>query len=256
MESDIARQQEAVLERFTRQAAHWGKLSVPDEVRAILDRIEVSSGDRVLDVAAGSGLLSRALAPRVREVVALDLTPAMLENAREAAQRDGVSNIQFVEGAAEAMPFSDGEFDLAVTRFSLHHIAQPQGVVDEMARVTRAGGRIVVIDLFASDDPGVAQRTNELERRRDPSHAWTLSWTQLQNLVRNAGASIVDAYTQDRVRDLEDWLDLAGAEHHAELRAEFEREIEGGAATGLRAFREGEHILFHHPLGVIVAEVQ
>ena len=256
MESEVTRQQEAVLERFTRQAAHWGKLSVPEDVRAIFERVDVSSGDRVLDVAAGSGLLSRALAPRVREVVALDLTPAMLENAREAASRDGVSNIRFVEGAAEEMPFSDGEFDLSVTRFSLHHIAQPQRVVDEMVRVTRKGGRVIIIDMFASDDPKIAQRTNELERRRDPSHAWTLSWTQLQNLVRSASVQVVDAYTQDRVRDVEDWLDLAGAEHRAELRAVFEREIsEGADLTGLRAFREGERILFHHPLGVIVAQV-
>jgi ubiquinone/menaquinone biosynthesis C-methylase UbiE len=248
-----SRQQEAVLERFTRQAEHWGNLAVTDDLRSVLDRIDVAAADRVLDVAAGSGLLSRALAPRAREVVAVDITPAMLENARQAAERERIPNIRFVEGAAESLPFSDGEFDLAVTRFSLHHIADPQRAVAEMARVVRKGGRIAIIDLLAPEDPALAARANALERRRDPSHATTLSWTQLQEIMKHSDASIVDAYEQDRVRDLEDWLDLAGASDCEELRKVFEREIAGGERTGLQPFRDGDAIRFHHPIGVVVA---
>lgn len=248
-----SRQQEAVLERFTRQAEHWGQLAVTDDLVAILDRIQVGAGDRVLDVAAGSGLLSRALAPRAREVVAVDITPAMLENARQAAAREGITNIRFVEGAAETLPFADGEFDLAVTRFSLHHIADPQSAVAEMTRVVRKGGRIAIIDLLASEDAELAARANALERRRDPSHATTLSWTQLQEIVEQSRVGVVDAYKQDRVRDLEDWLDLAGATDREGLRAVFDRELAGGEATGLQPFRDGDAIRFHHPLGVIVA---
>ncbi|MGH7661301.1 MAG: class I SAM-dependent methyltransferase [Vulcanimicrobiaceae bacterium] len=248
-----SRQQEAVLERFTRQAEHWGHLPVTDDLLSILDRIDVGKNDRVLDVAAGSGLLSRALAPRAREVVAVDITPAMLENARQAASREGITNVRFVEGEAESLPFQDGEFDLAVTRFSLHHIADPQRAVLEMTRVVRKGGRIAIIDLLAPEDAQLASRANVLERRRDPSHATTLSWSQLQAIVAQNRIATVDAYTQDRIRDLEDWLDLAGAAHRDELRAVFEREIEGGEATGLQPFRDGTAIRFHHPLGVIVA---
>lgn len=248
-----ARQQEAVLERFTRQAEHWGQLPVTDDLVAILDRIEVGAGDRALDVAAGSGLLSRALAPRAREVVAVDITPAMLDNAREAAAREGITNIRFVEGAAESLPFPVGEFDLAVTRFSLHHIADPQHAVAEMVRVVRNGGRIAIIDLLAPEDDELGARSNALERRRDPSHATTLSWVQLQTIVERTGAKIFDVYTQDRVRDLEDWLDLAGAADREGLREVFEREIAGGEATGLQPFRDGVAIRFHHPIGVIVA---
>lgn len=255
MESDAARQQEAVLERFTRQASHWGNLAVTGDLREILDRIDVAPSARVLDVAAGSGLLSRAFAPRVREVVAVDITPAMLDEARESAQRDGIDNIRFVEGKAEALPFQDGEFDLVVTRFSLHHIADPQQVLSEMARVTKRGGRFAIIDLLAPDDPELAKRSNALECRRDPSHARTLGWAELQAGVRKTGATIRDAYTQDRIRDLEDWIDLAGATDVDDLREIFLRETKGGEPTGLSAFRDGDAIKFHHPFGVVVAQV-
>jgi hypothetical protein len=122
-----------------------------------------------------------------------------------------------------------------------------------MTRVVRKGGRIAVIDLLAPEDSELASRANALERRRDPSHATTLSWTQLRAIVEQSRASVVDSYTRDRVRDLEDWLDLAGATDLEELRAVFERELAGGEETGLRPFRDGSAIRFHHPIGVIIA---
>jgi SAM-dependent methyltransferase len=253
MNQDVHRQQRAVLARFTQQADQWGNMPVTDELREILARIEVHSQDRILDVAAGSALLSRALAARAKEVVAVDLTRAMLESGRRAAQREGISNIRFVEGAAESLPFADGEFDLAITRFSLHHIAEPQCAVDEMVRVTRGRGRVAIIDLFVSDDPQLARRTNDLERRRDASHARTLSWLELQAVLENSGATIVDAWTVDRVRDLEDWLDLSSDTDRGTLKKVFLDELAGGQSTGLQPFRDGDAIRFHHPLGVLVA---
>jgi len=246
-------QHRLVQSKFSQQAVHWGAMTVPQDLQAILERIELSPEARVLDVAAGSGLLGRALARRAREVLAVDITPEMLEAGRDAAAREGIDNITFVQAEAESLPFDEGSFDLVVTRFSLHHIAEPQRVVNEMVRVARGRGRVLLIDMLVPDDAELARRANELERRRDPSHAWTATWSQLQAFPASAGATIVEAYTQDRTRDLEDWIDMSGSEVRDELRAAFEADLAGGEPTGLEPYREDGAIRFRHPLGIVLA---
>ncbi len=246
-------QHKLVQAKFSQQAVHWGAMSVPGDLQAILQRVELSPDARVLDVAAGSGLLGRALAPRAKEVVAVDITAEMLSGGREAAARDGITNITFIQAEAESLPFEDGSFDLVVTRFSLHHIAEPQRVVDEMVRVARGRGRVLLIDMLVPEDPNLAQRANAIERRRDPSHAWTPTWPQLQGWAATAGATVVEAYTQDRTRDLDDWIEMSGDEFRDELLAAFEADLAGGEPTGLEPYREDGKIRFRHPLGIVLA---
>ena len=246
-------QHNIVREQFTKHAERWGQMAIPPDLQDVLARIEVEPEARVLDVACGTGLLSRALSVRAREIVAVDITPAMLTRGREAAAREGIANIEFVEAPAEELPFSDGSFDLVVTRFSLHHIAQPQRVIDEMLRVAHARGRIAIIDLLAPDDAGLADRQNEIECLRDPSHTRTLTSNELRSFVETAGATIVDAFTVERERDLDDWISMAAKDKEPELRAFFEAELRGGAPTGFRPFRRGETVKFYHRWGIIVA---
>lgn len=250
---DISHQHRVVQEQFTKQSARWGEMAVPQDLQDVLMRIDVAPDARVLDVACGTGLLARALSVRAREIVAVDITPAMLARGREAAEREGITNVEFVEAPAEALPFADSSFDLVVTRFSLHHIAEPQRVVDEMLRVAHNRGRVAIIDLLAPDDAALALRQNEIENLRDPSHTKTLRWGELRELVEEAGATIVDEFTVEEERELDAWIALAGKEKEPELRAFFEEELRGGAPTGFRPFRRGEAVFFEHPWGVIVA---
>lgn len=101
-------------------------------------------GGLCLDVAAGTGMLARALSERgATGVVALDLSPAMVA---EGARR-GVPRVGFVTGDALRLPFPDGIFDAVTIGFGLRNLPDPEAGLREFARVTRAGGRLVVLEF-------------------------------------------------------------------------------------------------------------
>src|SRR5690554_6607752 len=107
-------------------------------VRAIAPK----AGERILDVAAGTGKSSAAIARSGASVVALDFSPGMI-----AVGRKKHPSIEFVEGDATKLPFAAGEFDAVTISFGLRNVAQPQKALKEMFRVLKPGGRIVVCEF-------------------------------------------------------------------------------------------------------------
>jgi ubiquinone/menaquinone biosynthesis C-methylase UbiE len=130
----------------------------------IVAQLTPASGELVLDVAAGAAHLSRALAPHVAHVSALDLTPEMLAQGQRLAAAQGVTNVAFLVGDATALPWPAQQFDLVVCRLALHQVADPAAVVREMLRVTRSTGRIGITDMIADDAPVVAAETSRRPR--------------------------------------------------------------------------------------------
>ena len=109
----------------------------------LVDRLDVRSGERALDVACGTGAVVRALVGRVGpegEVVGVDLNPAMLA----VAQSLGLARAEFRQADATALPFEDAEFDLAVCQQGLQFVPEPELAVRELLRVLRPGGRVGV----------------------------------------------------------------------------------------------------------------
>src|SRR4029077_3258076 len=87
----------------------------------LLEAIDLTASDLVLDVAGGTGQLARSLASRVHTAGVLDATRAMLAAGAEAAASERASNVLFVQGAATALPFTDSSFDVVICRYALHH---------------------------------------------------------------------------------------------------------------------------------------
>jgi len=101
----------------------------------------VRPGDRVLDVACGTGVVAITAARRGARVCGLDLTPELLQRARENARIAEV-NIEWHEGDAESLPFEDGSFDVVLSQFGHMFGPRPEVVVAEMLRVLKAGGTL------------------------------------------------------------------------------------------------------------------
>ncbi|HZP31629.1 MAG TPA: methyltransferase domain-containing protein [Acidimicrobiia bacterium] len=203
-------------------------------MRSAVDWVEPLQPDWiVLDVACGAGHVAQELAPRVRQVVGVDLTPALLRLGAERLAAAGVANVLLQEGDAAALPFVDASFDLVVCRSALHHFAEPARQVAEMGRVCRPGGRVVVSDMVAPDGetPDARDRFDELHRRIDPSHARCLVDREIAALVE-AGVGPVSRCAPSGALTLPlDRILTEVADRRAvvdTLRAE----LDGGPATG------------------------
>jgi demethylmenaquinone methyltransferase/2-methoxy-6-polyprenyl-1,4-benzoquinol methylase len=113
-----------------------------------VDLARVSDGDRALDVATGTGDLAVALRARGADVVGLDFSERMLELARAKAP-----DVRFEPGNALDLPFADGEFDAVTVGFGARNFSDLRRGLAEMARVTRPGGRVVVLEITTPQRP-------------------------------------------------------------------------------------------------------
>ncbi len=107
--------------------------------RDLVDRLQVRSGDRVLDVACGTGAVARHAAERADEVVAVDLNPGMLAAAKEAVPHP---SIRWQEASADALPLSDGSVDIVCCQQGLQFFGDRSAALAEMHRVTAPDGRL------------------------------------------------------------------------------------------------------------------
>lgn len=243
---DDAAQAATIAREFTRQAQAFAVAPVmhsKETLDAFLDLVPVRPGQRWLDVACGPGIVSRALARRTREVVGVDLTPAMVAAATETAATEGIGNARFVQGDATALPFATGTFEGALTRFSLHHIPHPVRVLREMARVVAPGGHVAVADHQAPTEPTAAAWHYEIERLRDPSHWMCLTRGALRAMGQALGLEPVAEKTLPFTLDWEEWLTRgSGGAVHRALIAELLATPPPGSADAFRVVDGRLHV--------------
>jgi SAM-dependent methyltransferase len=106
---------------------------------------KIRPGERVLDLATGTGITAIAARERGAVVTGVDLTPELLAIARSKANEAGFTDIDFREGDAEALPFADAAFDVVVSTCGHMFAPDQENVASELARVTRQGGRVVFL---------------------------------------------------------------------------------------------------------------
>ena len=109
------------------------------------------AGQRILDLAAGTGASSVALARSGATVVAADFSPGMIAEGRR--RHGGIANLSFVQADATDLPFADGEFDAVTMSFGLRNVNDPKKALAELLRVTRPGGRLVICEFSHPPSP-------------------------------------------------------------------------------------------------------
>ncbi|HEX3733831.1 MAG TPA: methyltransferase domain-containing protein [Solirubrobacterales bacterium] len=201
--------EESIRDEFTQQADSFARspaMRAATTLGSVVEMVPVDGEARWLETACGPAIVGREIAARVGSVHGVDLTPAMVEKAGAEAAAAGVGNIEFSLGDATALDFEDAGFDGAVNRFSLHHIPAPGRVLEEMARVVRPGGWVVVADHLTDADGDAAAWHEEIERLRDPSHWACLTRERLLAAGEGAGLVLDEEEVIPLDLDFEEWL--------------------------------------------------
>jgi ubiquinone/menaquinone biosynthesis C-methylase UbiE len=244
-------------DQFTRQAAQFAASPVHHNQAALdllVDAAAPKPADVTLDVACGPGSVVMTFARRVRGAEGLDATEAMLAEARKLAATEGVANVAWHRGDAYALPFADAAFDIVSCRYAFHHMQETSRALAEMIRVCRPGGRIVVCDAIASDDPEKAAALNAMERHRDPSTVAFRPLAFYTGAFREAGLPKPDMRFYGVPVERERLVGMAypANDDRAGLRAMIDAAVEGDA-MGVNARRDGGTVRFEYPAVVLVA---
>ena len=190
----------------------------------------VLKGDeRVLDVATGTGRVARPVAKRLTggRVIGVDQALAMLDVGHQ--HQDRIPAYDQSAGAAGALPFKSNSFDRAFVSFSLHHFGNPSGVVHEVLRVLKNGGRFVVLDPIIEEakdsvDVALEAKINQTFRRTHGNDFRFHTASSIQRLLTKAGFRIPRSNILSYSFNQEGMDGIPTGRHWLEVAEELERE--------------------------------
>ena len=187
---------------FERAAAAFAERTVGrfDQL-AVVAFSRLREGGTVLEVGAGTGNFLALFEDVAALLLAVDVTPGMLEQARR--RHPG---LQLVLADGARLPLKDGSVDLAASAQALHHMPDPLPVLRELGRVSKGRGRVLVVDQVATEVPEEAAAMHELEVLRDPSHAATRPPSELRRLLAAAGLRLLDERLAEQEQRLSGWM--------------------------------------------------
>jgi ubiquinone/menaquinone biosynthesis C-methylase UbiE len=181
-----------------------------DDLQRLIELGEWGTEQQALDVATGGGHTALAIAPYVGQVTVTDLTPRMLEKAREYLLSQGVTNAQCQVADAEQLPFPAASFNCVTCRIAPHHFPNIAQFVEEVARVLKPGGLFLLIDCMSPSDPELDVFDNTVEKWRDPSHGRSCNTEEWLAFFRQAGLTIEHMEYFRKIHYYDDWTARSG----------------------------------------------
>ncbi len=171
------------------------RMHMYDDRLDIMQRLaaNASTGARTwaMDLGSGAGFTAFVMAAGFDQVVASDITGPMLVETRRIGRERGLTNLALVRNAAEYLPFASGSLGLVTSRAAIHHFEDLDRALDELHRVLRPGGSLVVADSISPEDEDLSSWMNDIELRRDFSHVNNRRVSELEKILVSHGLGIV-----------------------------------------------------------------
>ena len=217
VERDVRRSDE----QYTPIASAYVTSAIHAQGRDLPRMVELAglpAGARLLDIGTGAGHTALAFAAGGVEVVGLDMTRAMLDQARVLASERG-ARFDAVQSYAELLPFANGAFDAVACRYCAHHFRDNPRAIREMGRVLRPGGVLVFVDHVAPEDDEADAFVNRLDWLRDPSHNREPRLSEYERWFADANLTIdrIEPFRETIVVD--QWFARARTAHDREAEA-------------------------------------
>jgi SAM-dependent methyltransferase len=200
----------SVQQQFGQVAANYSASEVHArgvDLEKLVHVAALTGAEVVLDAGCGAGHATLALAPFAAQVIAVDLTEPMLEQARQLAAPRRLTNVEFRRGDVERLPFDSGAFDRVISRYSAHHWPNPQNALREFRRILRPAGNLLLADVVSFDDFTADTHLQAIELLRDPSHVRDHAPGQWMTLLTVAGFQAEIAYRWELRLDFQSWVE-------------------------------------------------
>jgi SAM-dependent methyltransferase len=214
---------QALAAAFDGQAARFERAPVQTDPGALARRRRVAAQpphSLLLDAGCGPGLVSRAFLDAGHRVVGVDLSAEMIDRAR--LRCPDSQRATFIQGSIYGHEIA-GEFDACVSRYVLHHVAEPLTFLARQVELLRPGGIVVLNDHSASADRDLAVWHNGIEVLRDRTHTANLSPGAIVDLFTSVGLESIASIEERFTLDFDEWFDLGTpVASKAEVRARIE----------------------------------
>lgn len=201
-----------------------------------------------VDLGTGTGFTAFAAAEHAGQVVASDVTCEMLLEARRIGRERQLLNVELCQNQAEALPFASGSIDLVTCRAAGHHFTDLGAAFDEIRRVLKPGGALVMADSVSPEDDTLADWFNDVELRRDFSHVENRKVSVLLQMLEERGLHVVEKYDEKTYMTFNDWVKRTATPEAevAGLRRDFRNATPNAKETFLME-EQGDDISFAWP---------
>ena len=245
--------QEKIQDQFTKQAIPFANLPGHlSSMEMLIAMSEVKQNDNVLDVACGPGLVACEFAKHAKQVTGIDITEKMILEASKKQATENIYNAKWDIGDVTSLPYANNSFSIVLTRYSFHHFIEIGIVFNEMLRVCKPNGKIMVIDVTIPDDKN--EYYNQMEKLRDPSHTKALTPKEFEKLFSDVRLinQKQSSYSVDMELEAQLKASFPNPGDDDKLRILFKNDI-GVDKLGVNARLVNNEIYFSYPISIYMA---